>query len=62
MAEWLKPLIFSALNRSSSHRCEFEPSSGNMWDNLSSVCGWSGCLSRGSPVLAHITIDSAQNE
>ena len=30
VAEWLRPLIFSALNRSSSHRCGFEPSSGHM--------------------------------
>ena len=30
MAEWLKTLIFSALNHSSSHRCGFEPSSGHM--------------------------------
>ena len=30
MAEWLRPLIFSALNRSSSHRCGFEASSGHV--------------------------------
>ena len=30
VAEWLSMLIISALNRSSSHRCGFEPSSGHM--------------------------------
>ena len=30
MAEWLRPLIFTALNCSSSHRCGFEPSSGHV--------------------------------
>ena len=30
LAEWLSPLIFSALNRSSSHHCGFEPSSCHM--------------------------------
>ena len=30
MAEWLRPLIISALNRSSSHRCVFEPRSGDV--------------------------------
>ena len=30
VAEWLRMLIFSALNRSSSHRCWFEPGSGHM--------------------------------
>ena len=58
MAEWLRPLIFSALNRSSSHRCGFEPSSGHMWDKPCSACGWSSCFSRGSPVFAPPT----QNE
>ena len=29
VAVWLRALIFSALNRSSSHRCGFEPSSGH---------------------------------
>ena len=28
MAEWLKLLIFSSLNRSSSHHCGFKPSTG----------------------------------
>ena len=30
VAEWLRTLIFSALNHSSSHRCGFEPSSGHI--------------------------------
>ena len=32
VAECLRPLIFNALNCTSSHRCGFEPSSGHMWD------------------------------
>ena len=32
VAKWLRILIFSTLNRSSSHCCEFKPSSGHMWD------------------------------
>ena len=52
VAEWLRPLICSALNRSSSHRCGFELSSGHMWDEPSSACGWSGGFIRGSPVFA----------
>ena len=39
VAEWIRPLIFSAVNRSSSHRCGFEPSSGHMWDKPSSAFG-----------------------
>ena len=42
VAEWLRSLIFSALDRSSSPRCGFEPSS---------ACEWSGGFSRGSPVI-----------
>ena len=50
--EWLRTLIFSALNRSSSNRCGFEPSSGHMSDKPSSACGWSGGFSQGSQVFA----------
>ena len=52
VAEWLRPLIFSTLNRSSSRCCAFEPSLGYMWDKPSSACGWSDVFSRGSPVFA----------
>ena len=62
VSEWLRMLLFSDLNRSSSHRCGFEPSSGHMWDKPSSDCGWSGGFSRGSPIFALLTIDPAQNE
>ena len=51
VAELLRTLIFSALNRSSSHRCGLEPSSGHMWDKPSSACRWSGGFSRGSTVF-----------
>ena len=30
VTEWLRPLLFIALNHSSSHRCGFEPRSGHM--------------------------------
>ena len=50
VAEWFRLLIISALNRSSSHRCWFKPSSGCfMWDTQSSACWWSGVFSRESP-------------
>ena len=52
VAECLRTLIFSALNRLSSHRCGFEPSSDHTWDKSSSACGWPGGFSRGSPVFA----------
>ena len=45
LAEWLRSLVFSALNRWSSHRCGFEPSSGHMWDKSSSSCGSLGGFS-----------------
>ena len=60
VAEWLRPLIFSALNSSSSHPCGFESRSGHMWDKPSSACGW--FFSGGLPFSPHLTIDSAQND
>ena len=42
VAEWLRTLIFSTLNSSSSHRCGLELCSGHMCDEPSSACGWSG--------------------
>ena len=61
VAEGLRTLIFSALNRSLSPRCGFEPSSGHMRDKQSSACGWSGGISRGSLVFAPPSIGLAQN-
>ena len=61
MAEWLKMLIFSALNRSSSHRCGFESSSGHTSDKPMSTCGWSGGFLGDLPFSPHLTIDSAQS-
>ena len=52
VAEWLRTLIFSILNRLSSHHCGFEPSLGHIRDKPSSACGWSGGFSWGSPVFA----------
>ena len=52
VAEWLRSLIISTLNRSSSLRCGFEHSSVHMWDKPGSVCRWSGIFSRGSLVFA----------
>ena len=60
--KWLRPLIFSALNRSSSHRCGFEPISGQMWDKPSSASdgqvGFFGDL----PFSPNLMTDSAENE
>ena len=53
MAEWLRPLIFSALNRSSSPRCGFEPSSGP---------GDQVVFPGDLPFSPHLAIGSAQNE
>ena len=47
MAEWLRKLIFSAINHSPSHRYGFEPVR-----QTSSACRWSGVFSRGSPIFA----------
>ena len=52
VAEWLRTLIFSALNHLSSHRYGFQLSSSHIWDKSSSSCGWSGGFSWGSPVFA----------
>ena len=52
VADWLRTLIFSALNHSSSHRCGFEPSSCDMLDKPKSACLWSGGFSWVSPVFA----------
>ena len=52
VAEWLRSLIISALNSSSSHCYGFEPSSGHMGDKPSSTYGWSGGFSGGSPIFA----------
>ena len=51
LADWLRPLIISALNRSSSNRCGFEPRSGHMWDKPSSASGWSGGFFPGIPLF-----------
>ena len=59
MAEWLRMLIFSALNHSSSQPCGFKPSSGHV--RQTKFClqvFFLGDL----PFLPHLTIDSAQNE
>ena len=59
VAEWLRPLIFNALNRSPSNRLGFEASSGHMWDKP-------GCsrwfFSGFFPFSPHLTTDAAQNE
>ena len=59
MAEWLMPLIFSALNYLSSHYCGFESCLGHMQVLLASDPGiFLGDL----PFSPHLTIDLAQNE
>ena len=62
VTKWLRTLIFSALNCSSSPRCWFEPNSGHMWNKPSSACRWSGGFLGDLQFLPHLTIDSAQNE
>ena len=59
VAEWLKSLIFSALNRSSSHHREFQPTCETRQVLLAGVqVFFLGDL----PFSPHLTIDSAQNE
>ena len=40
MAEWLRTPVLSAVNRSSSQRCGFEPTLGHMQDKPTSACEW----------------------
>ena len=47
MAEWLRPLILSALNHLSSHRCGFKPSSGHVKSytvRLCRICRSDACI------------------
>ena len=61
VATWLSPLIFSALNRSSSHRYVFESSSGHMWDKPSSACGCGQVVFlKDLPFLPHLSIDGSK--
>ena len=62
VAEWLRLLIFSTLNHSSSHRCGFEPRSGHLWNEPSSACEMSGFFLGDLQFSPHLLIDSAQNE
>ena len=61
VAEWFRMLIFSALNRSSSHRCGFEPSSGHVRGQILLVADQMFFL-RDLPFLPHLNSDSALNE
>ena len=60
VAKWLRPLMFSALNCSSSHPCGFEPSSGHVGQAKFCLrvvrCFFSGDL-QFSP---HLTIDGSK--
>ena len=63
MVEWLRTLIFSTVNRSSSLCCGFEPSSSHMRDSPSSACGGGQVVFlRNLPFLSYLMIDLAQNE
>ena len=57
MSEWLRLLIFSTLNSSSSHRCGFEPS----WGHVMLVGGQVVFLGD-LPFSPHLAIVSAKNE
>ena len=53
VAEWLRPLIFSFLNHSSSHCCRVEPSLGHMWDKpILLAVGDQVVFLGGSPIFA----------
>ena len=63
VAEWVRPLVFSALNRSSSYRCWFA-SLARVTCETSHVLlagGWVVFLGD-LPFSPHLAIDSAQNE
>ena len=60
MAEWLRSLIFSAVNGSSSHRCVFKLESGETSQVL--FVGGQVFFLGDFPFSSHLTIDSAQNE
>ena len=64
MGEWLRSLIFSALNRSSSHRCGFEPSLGvtGKTSQVSLLADGQVVFLGDLPFLPHLTTDSAQNK
>ena len=62
VAEWLRPLILSALNRSSSHRCGFEPARVTCETNQVLLAGGQVFFLWNLPFSPNLTIDSAQNE
>ena len=59
--KWLRAQIFSTLNRSLSHPCGFEPSSGHVRQAKFCLGGQMFFLG-GLPFSPHFIIDSAQNE
>ena len=59
VAEWLRPLILSALNHLSSQPCGFEPNSGHV--SQAKFCLQVVFLGD-VPFSPHLLIDSAQNE
>ena len=61
MAEWLRLLIFSTLNRSAC-RCGFEPSSGHCETSQVLLAGGHVVFLGDLPFSPLLTIDSAQNE
>ena len=61
MVECLRPLILSALNRSSSHRFGFEPSSGHMRRAKFCLRVVRWFFLRIFPFSPHLPIDSAPN-
>ena len=62
MTEWLRLLIFSALNCLSSHCCGFDPSSGHSETSQVLLAGGQVLFLEDPPFSPHLVIGSAQNE
>ena len=62
MAEWFRPLIFSALNCLSSHRWGFALARVTFETSQVLLVGGQGIFLRDLPFSPHLPIDSSQNE
>ena len=62
MAEWLRQLSLSALNRWSSHRCGLKPSSGRVRQAKFCLRVVRYFFLRDLPFSPHLLIDLALNE
>ena len=62
VAKWLRMLIFSAQNRSSSHRCGFKTNSVTCETSQGLLAGGQVVFLGDLSFLPHFTIDSSQND